>query len=61
MVSKLFDGAGIVANKVTIFAVHNTKLYVLVVTCQLKVMQNYYNNWNLVFKEKLTGINNNQK
>ena len=38
----------------------DAKLYVQVVLYQLKIMQNYSNNWNLILKEKLTGININQ-
>ena len=28
---------------------------------ELKIMQNYYSNWNQVLKEQLTGININEK
>ena len=34
-----------------------SKLYVPVVTFQLMIMRNYYNNQNLVFKERLTVTN----
>ena len=50
-----------VNNQATIFGITDTKLYVLVVIYQLKIMQNYCNNCNQVLKEELSGININQK
>ena len=45
--------------KVITFAITNTTFYVPVVY-QLTIMQNCLNNYNLVLKEQLTGININQ-
>ena len=53
--------AHLVGNQVSKLARTDTKFYVVVVTYQLKIMQNYYNNWNHVIKEQVTGININQK
>ena len=46
----------------TTFTITDTKLYVPIVTLStLKIIQNYYNNWNQFLKEPLIGTNISQK
>ena len=52
--------SGNAANQTTTLAITHTNLYVPVLT-QLKIMENYHNDWNQVLEEQLTPININQK
>ena len=44
----------------TSFATTDTKLYVLVLCYQFKIIQNYYNNWNQESNTQLTGTKSNR-
>ena len=49
------------ADQGTKLAITDTKLYVLVVPSPIQEMQNYWNSWDQVLKDQLTGWNINQK